>query len=95
MVLLVPKAFAKQIMCINTRKIEVGRGVSGKERGAKKGPKTSLLVEGEAKKPQALGRKKKPPFPQKSDLELAGHLSILLAFSFLEKAQTGLKIQPT
>lgn len=34
MVLLVPKALAKQIMCINTRRIEERRGVSGKDRGA-------------------------------------------------------------
>lgn len=37
MVLLVPKALAKQIMCINTRRMEEGREVSGKNEGPKGG----------------------------------------------------------
>lgn len=47
MVLLLPKALAKQIMCINIRRMEEeGRGVSGKEQGPKGArPKPSLWVE--------------------------------------------------
>lgn len=37
MVLLVPKALAKQIMCINTRRMEEGREVSVRERGVERG----------------------------------------------------------
>ena len=37
MVLLVPKALAKQIMCINTRRMEEGRGISEKNKGPKGG----------------------------------------------------------
>lgn len=64
MVLLVPKALAKQIMCINTRRIEERRGVSGKDRGAEGGQtKTISVGRGRgAEKIRALGRKKSPSF---------------------------------
>ena len=62
MVLLVPKALAKQIMCINTRRIEEGRGVSEKERGAKRGldPNHPCCLKRRGKEDVGSGEKAKP-----------------------------------
>lgn len=75
MVLLVPKALAKQIMCINTRRIEEGRWVGGKERGtAKELDRASLVGSGKEEKMQTLKRKKNPFAPER-----AGNRNQLLA----------------
>lgn len=61
MVLLVPKALAKQIMCINTRRTEEGRGVSRKNEAPKGGrrPKPSVLVEAVGQRPRTLREERK------------------------------------
>jgi hypothetical protein len=60
MVLLVPKALAKQIMCINTRRIEEGRGIGGKERGAAEElDRASLVGSGKGGKEKSFCSRKK------------------------------------
>ena len=63
MVLLVPKALAKQIMCINTRRMEEGRGVSGKNEAPKGGnDQNHLCWSRQWGKDDAHSGKKEKPF---------------------------------
>lgn len=64
MVLLVPKALAKQIMCINTRRMEEGRGISGKNEGPKGGEDQNhpCWLRQWGKKDPDFGKKEKLPF---------------------------------
>lgn len=87
MVLLVPKALAKQIMCINTRRIEEGRGVSGEERGAERGldDKHSCSLRLRSKEGTGSGEKESLLFLQKQELEMESSVMLLLAlFPFVE-----------
>lgn len=80
MVLLVPKALAKQIMRINTRRIKKGRRVSEKERGAEGGPdqKHQCGSRERGKEDAGAGEEEKPSFLQKPELEM--ETSFLLSF---------------